>query len=142
MDQFIPNYNQFSEDQPDYSSKSEIDQILTLEDQLRKHQLEGTILTESEFFNLLHRAARELPELAVGGCITYCQRNWKELYTHESRTYQIWNTCNYFNPNKISKALWGTNLDGTDRLVRLDYYDWEVDYCQITSIHLQEDRIP
>lgn len=92
------------------------------------------ILSRQEFFNLLRSAFKEFPQYLVVGNITYCQHNWKTLYSHESRTYTICNHDNYFNPEKISKALWGHNLDGSDPEVRLDYYDWDIDYCTITKI--------
>lgn len=93
-----------------------------------------TILSSQEFFNLLRSAYKEFPQYLVVGNITYCQHNWKTWYSNESRTYTIGNHNNYFNPEKISKALYGNNLDGTDKLVRLDYYDWDIDYCTITKI--------
>lgn len=92
------------------------------------------ILSSQEFFNLFRSAFREFPQYMVVGNITYCQHNWKTWYSHESRTYTIGNHCNYFNPEKISKALWGRNLDGSDPEVRLDYYNWDIDYCTITQI--------
>lgn len=98
------------------------------------------ILSRKEFFNLLHSAANELPNLTICGNIIYCQNNWKTWYSYESRTYKIHNNNNYFDSGKISKALWGHNIDGSDPMVRLDYYDWTIDYCQITSIYDRESK--
>ena len=43
---------------------------------------------------------------------------------------------NYFDSDKISQAWWASNLDGTDKNIRLDYYinDWKIDYCYILNV--------
>ena len=69
----------------------------------------------------------------VNGVIVYKESNWKAAYSIESRSYVVNNMDNYFDDHKISKALWGTSLDESDKDVRLDYYKWEVEYCYILN---------
>lgn len=70
---------------------------------------------------------------ALVGVVVFSSDNWKEDYSLESRSYVISSKAKFFNPNMIGKSLYSTNLDKTDRMVRLDYYlnYWKIDYCYI-----------
>lgn len=74
-------------------------------------------------------SARE-QNITLGAVLVFSQDSFKQEYSLESRSYKIYNTGNYFDNSKISKSLWANNLDGTDRMVRLDYYlhDWKCEY--------------
>lgn len=65
--------------------------------------------------------------------IVFSEDSFNEIYTLESRSYEIWSSDNYFDYKKISKSLYGTSLDKSDCNVRLDLYlkDWTIDYCYI-----------
>lgn len=67
--------------------------------------------------------------------IVFKDESYDNPYPFESRAYEVSGDSNYFKPHKISKALFGTSLDGTDVGVRLDWYlgDWIVDYCFIVE---------
>lgn len=64
---------------------------------------------------------------------------WKKEYPLESRSYIISGDNKHFYDNMISRSIWASSLDGTDRGVRLDHYlwdaekedRWEIDYCYI-----------
>lgn len=86
-------------------------------------------MTFSEFNEVMFDARKEGKALA--GVIVYKASNWKKEYNLDARSYVVSNQCNYYDVDKISQALWGTSIDGSDKNVRLDYYDWEVDYCYI-----------
>lgn len=62
----------------------------------------------------------------IEAVIVYKQSNFSEEYSEESRSYLINNNNHHFD-NKISNALWGSCLDGTDQNVRLDYYNWDIE---------------
>ena len=64
----------------------------------------------------------------IYGVIVYKEDNWKTKYSLESRSYQVSNANKMFRL-ACSNSLFGYNLDGTDIGVRLDLYDWEIDYC-------------
>lgn len=63
--------------------------------------------------------------------IVYKQSNFDKVYTEEERSYKVKSRAKFFNPNAISKSLIGDCLDGKDTNVRLDYWDWKVEYCYI-----------
>ena len=68
-------------------------------------------------------------ERKLSGVIVYKASNWKKEYAEPSRSYRVWNCNRAFQDGKISNSLFGYCLDGTDQGVRLDWYDWEVDFC-------------
>lgn len=86
-------------------------------------------------FNEIMWDARKAGKLAVG-VIVFKKDNWKTEYSLESRSYRVNNMDNYFDKDKISQAWWSSNLDGTDKNIRLDYYinDWKIDYCYILIV--------
>lgn len=86
-------------------------------------------------FNEIMWDAREAGKLAVG-VIVFKKDNWKTEYSLESRSYRVNNMDNYFDNDKISQAWLASNLDGTDKNIRLDYYinDWKIDYCYILIV--------
>ena len=63
--------------------------------------------------------------------IVYKQSNWNEQYSETSRTYVVRSDNKYFLPNMIGNSLFGNCLDGTDDGVRLDWYNWEIEYVHI-----------
>lgn len=63
--------------------------------------------------------------------IVYKIENWNREYPLESRSYMVNHSCKYFDHNMIGKSLYGYSLDGTDLGVRLDHYNWDVEYCYI-----------
>lgn len=68
--------------------------------------------------------------------IVFTEDTWTKTYSEESRSYEISRDARYFNPNAISKSLFGDCLDGKDDGVRLDAYIgmyWKVDYCYIVE---------
>ena len=74
----------------------------------------------------------------LNGVIVFKQnRSWKEEYSLEGRSYVVSGDNKYFKPYMLGCSLFGTNLTGTDRGVRLDWYmindenPWIVDYCYI-----------
>jgi len=76
----------------------------------------------------------EVPNLYA--VIVYKDRQWKDhegnfiSYPLESRSYKVYNLVGkHFTPTMNGNSLWGSALDGTDSDVRLDQYDWDVDYC-------------
>lgn len=69
----------------------------------------------------------------IYGVIVYKSSNWKEQYSLESRSYRVSNANKMFRL-ACSNSLFGNSIDGTDTGVRLDWYNWEVDYC-----YMEED---
>ena len=74
----------------------------------------------------------------LNGVIVFKQNHsWKKEYSLEERSYVVSGTNKYFKHWMIGCSLFGTNLTGTDRGVRLDWYmkdeedPWRVDYCYI-----------
>ena len=73
------------------------------------------------------------PELSERPCIAavivYKARNWDAEYSLESRSYKVWNSNRRYQEGKIASSVFASNLDGSDIGVRLDWYNWAVDYC-------------
>lgn len=67
----------------------------------------------------------------IYGVVVYKASNWKEEYSLESRSYKVSSDNKAFIPGQLGNSIFASNLDGTDKYVRLDWYkgDWEVDYC-------------
>lgn len=74
--------------------------------------------------------------------IVFSESNWPNRYYPErSRTYEISSDNKAFRPSCCSASLFGSCLDGTDQMVRLDWYmndfgnknGWVVDYCYLND---------
>lgn len=63
------------------------------------------------------------------GVIVYSQSNWEQEFSLESRSYVVSSNNRRFQEGKIANSMFGSSLDGSDMGVRLDLYNWEIDYC-------------
>lgn len=79
-------------------------------------------------------------ENPISGYIVFSESNWPDRhYPESSRTYEISSGNNAFRSSCYSTSLFGSCLDGTDQMVRLDWYmensgskdGWLVDYCYL-----------
>ena len=66
---------------------------------------------------------------AISGVIVYKQSNFDKPYNEKSRSYRVASCNRRFQAGKISNGYYGYCLDGTDDGVRLDLYNWDIDYC-------------
>ena len=66
---------------------------------------------------------------SITGVIVYKQSNWSKPYSEESRSYRVSSNNRAFQDGMIANSIFGHCLDGTDQGVRLDWYDWDIDYC-------------
>ena len=70
----------------------------------------------------------------LAGVIVYKASNWPDAdYSEKSRSYVVTSNDKKFQKGMISSSYYGCCLDGTDFGVRLDAYNWEVDYCYLLS---------
>lgn len=76
----------------------------------------------------------------VSACIVFAESNWPDRhYPVQSRTYEISSDNKAFRSSCCSTSLFGSCLDGTDQMVRLDWYmkdfgnknGWAVDHCYL-----------
>ena len=59
----------------------------------------------------------------VSACIVFADSNWPDWYYPLcSRTYEVSSDNKAFRPSCCSTSLFGSCLDGTDQMVRLDWY--------------------
>ena len=66
---------------------------------------------------------------AIYGVIVYKASSFDKPYPEEARSYRV-SSCNRrFQTGKIANSLYGDSLDGSDVGVRLDWYNWDIDYC-------------
>ena len=59
--------------------------------------------------------------------ITYKQENFDKEYNEQSRTYLVGSYNKCFQSGKIANSMFGSCIDGTDKGVRLDWYNWKVE---------------
>lgn len=92
-------------------------------------------LTYSEFCNRMwehdkDHSNNEDYRDSIYGVIVYKASNWPDHnFTEKERSYRV-SSCNRcFQDGKIANSMFGDCLDDTDLGVRLDWYNWEVDYC-------------
>lgn len=92
-------------------------------------------ITMSDLWHIMFDFNEKHPEFQdsseIGGVIVYKSDNWDTEYSEESRSYEVWNNNRQYQPDKIANSLFGHCLDGTDEGVRLDWYNWDVEYCYI-----------
>ena len=60
--------------------------------------------------------------------IVFKQSNFNQEYSEESRSYESYSDQWGWDFTKMGRCRVGNCLDGTDQGVRLDYYDWEIEY--------------
>ena len=94
-------------------------------------EIERQYLTISDFYNQMRKwnETHDEDKAEKFGVIVYKQSNFTTEYSEESRSYRVHNANRKFQKDKIATSLFGDCLDGTDDGVRLDWYDWEVEFC-------------
>lgn len=76
------------------------------------------------------------------GCIVFTEDSFTRPYSLEARTYAVSSDNKAFQANMGGYSIYGSAIDGSDPLVRLDGYmaaekggkdGWRVDYCYLTE---------
>lgn len=93
-------------------------------------------ITFSKFNEIMSEYNRRFPEkqdtAQITGVIVFKPENWPgKAYTEQQRSYRVSNANRCFQAGKIANSMFGNCLDGKDVGVRLDWYNWAVDYCYI-----------
>ena len=79
-------------------------------------------------------------DVGLTGAIVFTPDSFTEEYSTASRTYLVSSQNKAFMPNMGGYSIYGSALDGSDPLVRLDAYmaaehggenGWKVDYCYL-----------
>jgi len=86
--------------------------------------------SEMERRFLKHNKRKDNPIYAV---VVFKKENWDVPYTEEERSYKVSSNNKAFKEGMISKSIFADCLDGKDLGVRLDWYDWEVEYCYMVE---------
>lgn len=89
-------------------------------------------ISYDELFDIMSRYNEEHnnnPATPLTGVIVYSSDNWDKPYTETERSYRVSSRNNAFEYGKISNSIYGDCLDELEWGVRLDYYNWKVDYC-------------
>ena len=68
----------------------------------------------------------------LSAVIVFKQSNFNKEYSERSRSYRVTNLDGkiFFN-GMLGSSMFGSCLDGPDQNVRLDYYNWSVEYCYL-----------
>lgn len=66
----------------------------------------------------------------ISAVIVYKQSNFTKEYSEQSRSYRVTNFGGkaFFN-GMMGGSIYGDCLDGSEQGVRLDAYQWDIDYC-------------
>ena len=83
-------------------------------------------------FNCAHPESED--KATVSAVDVFKQSNWDKEYSELSRSYRVYNNNRAFQPNKIAHSIYSYCLDGTDDGVRLDWYNWAVEYCYMEEV--------
>lgn len=76
----------------------------------------------------------------ITGYIVFTEDSFTKPYSLEARTYSVSSNNKAYLPNMGGYSIYGSSIDGTDPLVRLESYmaaekggkdGWKVDYCYI-----------
>ena len=76
----------------------------------------------------------------ITGYIVFTEDSFTKPYSLESRTYSVSSDNKAYLPNMGGYSIYGSCIDGTDPLVRLESYmaaekggknGWKVDYCYL-----------
>ena len=95
-------------------------------------------LTWEEFVNIMYQHNMENNITTKGqdnhpiiGIVVYKQENFKRQYSEKERSYLVSSDNKKFIPGQIGQSIFADCLDAKDTGVRLDWYNWKVDYCYI-----------
>lgn len=97
-------------------------------------------LTYAELTKLFRSHEANHPDEHLTGYIVFTEDSWPCQYTLESRTYAVSSDNKAFVPGMGGYSIYGSSIDGSDPLVRLERYmaaehggkdGWKVDYCYI-----------
>ncbi len=88
---------------------------------------------ELENIMMRHNSEKGYSNPSLTGVIVYKQSNFDKPYTEQERSYRVSNSNKYFCPWMIGRSLFGDCLDGRDINVRLDWYNWEPEYCYMDN---------
>lgn len=73
---------------------------------------------------------------ALIGVVVYKQSNFNKEYSELQRSYAFSSDNKHFIPGMGGNSIFGDCLDGSEWGVRLDWYNWTVDYCYIKESHV------
>ena len=67
------------------------------------------------------------------GVVVFKQSNYTKVYSEQSRSYAFTSDNKYFIPEMGGSSIFAECLDGSEHMVRLDYYvgQWDIEYCYI-----------
>ncbi len=66
----------------------------------------------------------------ITAVIVYAQSNFKKPYTETQRSYRVDNTSGkIFFDGLCGTSMFGDCLDGTDKMLRLDWQNWKIERC-------------
>ena len=86
----------------------------------------------SKFFSQnpeIRHQFQETPKAAI----VFKEESFFIPYSLEARTYIFSLANKYFMPNMIGTSIFASCLDGSEDMVRLDWYlnSWKIDYCYL-----------
>lgn len=94
-------------------------------------------ITFSRLCEIMEQYNKEYPQRHNGAylkaAIVFKESNWDHPYTEKERTYYVSNGSKFFIPGMLGNSLFGDCADGRDIGVRLDWYNWDIDYCYLLN---------
>ena len=91
------------------------------------------LLTAFKKYNREHGIIRQFDGNALYGVVVFKESNFETPYSLEERSYKVSSANKRYIDSMCGSSVFGTSLDGSDVGVRLDMYDWEIDYCYLLN---------
>ncbi len=99
-------------------------------------------ITYTDLARIFREHERTRPSTHLTGCIVFTPDSFMEPYSLEARTYRVSSGNKAYQPNMGGYSIYGSAIDGSDPLVRLEGYmaaekggkdGWRVDYCYLET---------
>ncbi len=97
------------------------------------YEADKQIMTYNEMTSVFREAIRKHHPHVVG-YIVFTEDSFDQIYSLESRTYEVSSNNKAFIPNMSGYSIYGSSIDGSDINIRLEAYmrgenAWKVDRC-------------
>ena len=99
-------------------------------------------ITYAEMASIFRAHERTCPGTHLTGFIVFTEDSFKKPFSLEARTYRVSSDNKAYRPNMGGYSIYGSAIDGSDPLVRLEGYmaaekggrdGWRVDYCYMEA---------
>lgn len=133
-------------EQPD-GEKASLESIISNAEEMKASAEQSLVEMSYREMCDLFRAVEKTGAGHVSGHIVFTESSFTSFYGEESRTYIVSSDNKAYRPNMGGYSIYGSSLDGTDVMVRLENYmaaekggkgGWEIEKCYMRGDELQK----